>query len=291
MYKRFKKLAGAVALIAFCATSLAGPVVIDGTDANDHGSVSGGANQSGWRYMQLTLQSLAPAVGNGNMIVVDLGTTGGQARAAINSAFGLSTLGAAGWTLVNISGSANIASYLAGNTVNGVSLATTGIMAMASFNNSSGDLDAASMAAINAGAAAIANFVGGAGNPLAGGGLFSMAQSGTGAYGWLTTLISGIVPVDVGTGGISDPINLTAAGMAAFPGLTNADLSSGPWHGHFQGNLGGLSVLGQSQGRAVIIGGGAGTIIGPTVPENGASIGMLALALAAVAGLRRKFGV
>src|SRR5690606_33407716 len=131
-----------------------------------------------------------------------------------------------------------------------------------------GDLTQAEMAAVNAGAAAIATFVGGAGDPTTGGGLFSMAETGTGAYGWLTTLIPGIVATDIGGGGHGTNITLTGDGASAFPGLTNTDLAGAdPWHGHFSGNLGSLSVLGVAdQGgviRNVIIGGGAGTVITP----------------------------
>ena len=39
--------------------AMAGPIIIDGTDANDHGFVSGGVNQQGWAYMQRALENLA----------------------------------------------------------------------------------------------------------------------------------------------------------------------------------------------------------------------------------------
>ena len=42
---------------------VAGPVVIDGTDANDHGSVTGGGtNVSGWLYMESVLDNLGAAL-------------------------------------------------------------------------------------------------------------------------------------------------------------------------------------------------------------------------------------
>jgi len=59
---------------------------------------------------------------------------------------------------------------------------------------------------------------------------------------------------------------LTAAGIAAFPGLTNADITAGPCHSHFEGSLGSLVVLaldGATPPRNFIIGGGSGTIITP----------------------------
>ncbi len=46
-----------------------------------------------------------------------------------------------------------------------------------------------------------------------------------------------------------------------------------PWHNYFFGNLGSLQVLatgalaGEREQRAVILGGGAGSVIGPSVPE------------------------
>ena len=246
----------------------AGPVVIDGTDANDggHGTVIAGVNQNGWLYMQRVLESLAPQVGNGNKIVVDLGTVAGsQARNAINSAFSLSTLPGAGWTLVHFSTAAEITSFLGGGAVSGASLATAGIIYIPTLANTSGDLGsiAGSMAAVNAGAAAIASFVGGAGNPFAGGGLFAMGENGAGAFGWLSTLIPGISVI---AGGDSSAINLTADGVAAFPGLPNSAVQAAvPWHDEFTGNLGSLQVLGTAlragAERNVILGGGALTVI------------------------------
>ena len=251
-------LGGSIALTTTPAA--AGPVVIDGTDANDvgHGSSSGGVNLTGWLYMQRVLESLASQVGNGNKIVVDLGTvSGSQARNAINSAFGLSSLPGAGWTLVHFTTAADITSFLAGGTVSGVSLATAGIIYIPTYGNTTGDLAniAGAMAAVNSGAGAIAAFVGGCG----GGGLFAMGENGGGSYGWLSTLIPGITVV---AGGSASPINLTAAGIAAFPALPNSAVQAAiPWHDDFAGNFGSLQVLATSDRggvqRPVILGGGA----------------------------------
>lgn len=297
---RLRRVIGAVALALGASTALAGPVIIDGTDANDHGSASGGVNLSGWLYMQRALENLAGAVAPSvQKTVTVIGTTAGagQAYNSINSAFGLSSLVAAGWSINYVDGAAAIAAALGS-----LSTATTGLLYMTTCSNSGGDMDATEMAAVNAAAANINNFVGGAGNASLGGGLFSMAQSCTGAYGWLTTLIPGIVATDIGGGGTGSNISLTAAGQSAFPALTNTDLAGAdPWHGYFSGNLGGLSVLGvadfQGSSRNVIIGGGAGTVIGcgqagqpacPT-PEPG-SLPLFALAGATLAlfGIRRR---
>ncbi|WP_114971858.1 PEP-CTERM sorting domain-containing protein [Rhodoferax ferrireducens] len=295
MKMKLKSLVSAVALALAGTTVLAGPVIIDGTDANDHGFASGSANFSGWLYMQRALENLAATVNpSATKVVVDLGTTGSQAGAAILSAFNLSSLPGSGWTLLNVDGAAAISAHLAS-----LSTANTGILYLPTFGNSGGDLTSAEMAAINAGAASINTFVGGAGTPLNGGGLFSMGESGTGAYGWLTTLIPGIIATDVGGGGIGTNITLTAAGSTAFAGgLTDSDLAGAdPWHGHFSGDLGGLSVLGVAlQGatsRNVIIGGGAGTVIGCGQPGQVACPNSVpepeTLPLVAIAGLAMLF--
>lgn len=284
---------GSAAALGLASAAYAGPVIIDGTDANDHGGTSGGANVTGWLYMQKALENLAGQVGNGNKIVVDLGTSGSTAGAAIASAFNLSSLPGAGWTLVNVDGAANIGSYLGGGTVNGASTANTGILYIPSANNSNGDLTGAELTEINNNAASIATFVGGAGNPATGGGLFAMGESGPGAYGWLSTLIPGIVVTDIGGGGFGTDITLTPDGVTAFPGLTNADLSGAdPWHNYFGGNLGSLKVLGVADfngSEAIILGGGAGTVIQPNpLPETMSLFGALPVLAGLIFMARRK---
>ena len=298
MKRNLRTLIAAVVLALGSTGIHAGPVIIDGTDANDHGGVSGGVNTAGWLYMQRALENLAaqvtPAAAR---VLVNIGTTGSTAQAAINSAFALSSLASSGWVLQNVDGAAAIATYFST-----LSTATTGILYLPTVGLTAGDMTTAELAVVNANAAIIDSFVGGAGNPASGGALFSMGEAGAGAYGWLSTLIPGIVATDVGGGGIGTNISLTAAGAAAFPGLTNADLAGAdPWHGFFSGNLGGLSVLGTAlQGnntRAVIIGGGRGTVIGcgqpgqppcPTPePETLPLLGIAGLALA-LSGWRQR---
>lgn len=266
--KLMKKLVVASAIALGGVAAHAGPVVIDGTDANDHGGASAGVNQTGWLYMQRVLESLASNVtASAAKVVVDVGTSAGQARDAINSAFALSVLPGLGWSLQHVDGAAAINSYFST-----LSTANTGILYIPTAGNSSGDLTSVELAAVNANATSINLFVAGAGTPATGGGLFAMGETGAGAYGWLTTLIPGIVFTDVGAGGTAGDITLTAAGAAAFPSLTNAELAGAdPWHGYFSGSLGGLSVLGIANddagvSRNLILGGGAGTVIGCGLP-------------------------
>jgi hypothetical protein len=260
--RTLKALVTAVAMSMSAGVAYAGPVIIDGTDANDHGFESGGANVNGWEYMQRALENLAGALDPSvSKTVVNLGAGSGEALSAITSAFNLSNL--VGWTLTTVDGPAAITTWL-----ENLSTGNTGILYLPTRGLTGGDMSVDELAAINGKANEINNFVGGAGTPNLGGGLFSMGETGTGAYGWLQTLIPGITAV---TSGASTNITLTAAGMSAFPGLTDADLAGAdPWHGYFMGNLGGLSVLGTApQGgieRDVILGGGAGTVIGCGLP-------------------------
>ena len=238
--------------------AVAGPVIIDGSDAEEHGSVVGGVNTAGWEYFQRGFENLLPQVGNGNTVAVCLGCTL-NTQTAFASAFDLATK-PAGWTRETIDGAALITSYFAGTLTR--TLANTGLLYFPTGEGTtSGGITAAELAVLNANAIAINTFVGGA----SGGGLFAHGQSGTtGAWGWLTTLIPGIIPT---LSGGSGNLELTAVGASAFPGLTNADIGGAqPWHEHFAGTFGGLQVLVQTTsgpaGRAVVLGGGAGTQIG-----------------------------
>jgi hypothetical protein len=292
-----RTLCGAVALSLVAASAEAGPILIDGTDAEEHGSFNGVANVNGWAYFQAGFENLLPQVGNGNRTAVCLGCTG-STQNAFASAFDLA-IKPAGWTRETLDGTTAIADYFAGTSPR--TLATTGLIYIPTGGNTSGGITPDELAIINANATALNDFVAGYGTPSAGGGLFAHGEGNTGAasWGWLTTLIPGIVATESGGG---NNLELTADGMAAFPNLTNASVQAGtPWHNHFSGNLGGLKVLVQTTdgpaGRAVVIGGGAGSVIGCGLPGQPAcpvpeptTISLLALGLPALVGaaLRRK---
>jgi hypothetical protein len=253
-----KLLCKSVAALFVASASMvayAGPVILSGTDADDHGSASATANIDGWFFMQRVVENLAPQVSNGNKVVAILGSTS-DAAAAANSAFDKSNLAAAGWTRANI-GVADLAGFFAGTGASNVGNA--GMILLDSGSNVTGGVDGTTFVPY---ANNINNFVGN------GGGLFSQANG----YEWLSALIPTLNVVDQGATGI----NLTAAGNSAFPGLTDDDLSAGPWHNYFTG-FAPLGSFGNSTGRAIIVGaagqgstGGGGSITNPggsgTVP-------------------------
>ena len=258
-----------LAFVTAVTPAYAGPFIFAGTDGDDHGFFSG-TNQQGWLFMQKALTSIAPSVTNGNQKVYILGSTS-TASAAANSAF--SGAGLAGWTVENVT-VANFANFF-GN-VGAQQVQNGGILMMDSGNNVGGGVDGSAFAPY---AATINTFIGD------GGGLFSQANG----YGWLAALGLGVTV----TNEFDQNISLTAAGSAAFPGLTNADLSSGPYHNNFS-NIGAIPILGTSNnsGNAIIIGSNTGRPTNPGTPgvPDGGSFALVYLGLAGLmVGFRRGF--
>jgi hypothetical protein len=257
--KKFLALA-ATSLLVLATPALAGPFILDGTDADDHGFASSGANQAGWLYIQKALQNIA-ASSSLTKTQKSIAVLGGSSDAltAAQSAVALSALSGAGWTVVGYSGAAAINAFFSVNT-------NTASVLYIPSDGVSGGLDTAEEAALTTNAANINSFVG------AGGGLFSMGHS----YGWLGTLVPGLTASSNSNTGIT----LTAAGNAAFPSLTNADLSSGPYHYAFS-NTGSIPILGTGVGGStLIIGAAGGSVTAPQptggVPEPSTWLSMLA---------------
>jgi hypothetical protein len=252
----FVKLLTALSIVA-AAPAMAGPVIIAGTDSDDHGFVSGGVNQTGWAFMQKAFENLGSSVTNGNKTIVCIGCNGSTASASFASATSLSSL-AGGWTFQTVSTLADIAAFF--NGTGAINISNTGILYMPTVeNNVGGGISDSQLAVVNANASAFDGFI------TAGGGLFTQEQANSSiGYGWLSALVPAFEVLGDNSGGIWDSgtLQLTAAGSAAFPGLTNGDMSNAtPWHAYFR-NFGALQALAVGNGDnvgglndAVVIGG------------------------------------
>jgi len=242
-------------LAAMLTTSLwaGGPVLLGGDDLTDHGSRSGTTNVNGWLYIENAIKSVSSQSTRPGAITVDIVALGaaitapsfpsGNAGGAIGSA-----AERAGLTVAYYDGATNINAFfaaLAAGTVNPKMIWFAG-------TDASNNLDSSEGAALTSNAAAINNYV------VTGGGVMAHG-SGSAAYGWLTTLIPGIVE----SSNCNTPLTFTPYGVTVFPTVTNANISSGPCHSSFSGNLGGLQIIAtDSRGLNAIIGGltGAGGI-------------------------------
>ena len=272
----------------------AGPIILGGDDLTDHGSrTAGGANLAGWLYIEKAVSNLLSTQTRAGAITTDIVALGSAANTAFSTSNAGGAIGSAanvlGKSVLYIDGAAAINQFFA-DLASGVVNPSMLWMAGTGANN---DLDASEGFALTANAAAINGF------GASGGGIMAHG-SGRDAYGWLSALLPGLSD----SGGCSSGgATLTAAGQAAFPGLSNNDINAlaGPCHSSFVGNFGGLTTLAfDGAQRSYIIGGGAGTIIQcgqpgqppcvTNVPEPGtlpvAALGLLGLWFAA----RRRTG-
>lgn len=262
--------------------ALAGPIIIAGTDADDHGFESSNANQTGWLFMQRAFENLGSSVSNGSKVAVCIGCNGSQAQSAFDSAFQKSSLVGAGWTSANLTSLSDITGFFNGTGARNTG--NTGILYMPTVaSNVGGGINDSQLGIVNGFGSVINNFT------IAGGGLFTQEQANSSiGYGWLNSLLPGLVVNGDNNGAFfnSGSLTLTADGTAAFPGLTNSDLSNAtPWHAFFTGNFGSLSTLVTGPADlngdfvldigAVVLGGGRGGAIvcgtpgAPACPPTG----------------------
>jgi len=222
-----------------------GPVILGGDDLTQHGSWSGTAPQAGWFYIQKALDNLRPHVSRANDgTVAVLGSADSTARSGDAGAayhYAAPLVGLSPQFYNNVAG---IDSFFAGLKAGTLRPAILVMAGTGAANN----LDANEGRALSNHASEIADFVNSGGGLLAHG-------SGSVAYGWLTTLLPGIVE----SGGCDvNSLLLTAEGQSAFPNLTNAHIRAGPCHSNFSGDMGDLKALardGNGNGRNIIIGG------------------------------------
>ena len=288
------RLAIAVASLAFAGAASAGPIIIAGTDADDHGSGNATTNFNGWEFMQKAFTRLGGNVTNGMARIVCLGCNGSTASAAFTNATALAGLPT--FTTSTLTSVADITNFF--NGTGAININNTAIIYMPTVaSNVGGGITDAQLVPVNANGIAINNFL------AAGGGLFTQEQANSSiGYGWLTSLLPGLVIKGDGHGGITDSGNLrlTADGMTQFPGLTDAEVSAAtPWHAYFTGTFGGLQslIVGNGDGvggfnDTVVLGGGfaggGGTITPPGGVPEPETLPLLMLAAGSLLLARRR---
>ena len=266
-----KKMITAMAVLMLSSQPMQaqGPIVLGGDDLVEHGSISGGQLQNGWKYMKLALEDIMPKVNRPN----------DSRLAALGSGPPIQTGDAAdaiSKVVDDISSITGVDFYEGAGAINGFfSDLSSGITNPAIIwipgNAWTNNLDAAEGAALTNNANIIADFVN------EGGGLMSHGMSqGNYVYGWLSALYPGLNAVVSGSAG---DLALTPVGNSSLPTLTNIEINAGPWHNHFEGNMGYLKVLvasgtlmnSDSDSAAVIIGGDSVIVDkgdDPEIPEE-----------------------
>lgn len=227
-------------------SSLGGPVILGGDDLTSHGGFDGTNNVAGWLYMQRALENIEPNVtrsNDGSIAALGSSADGGGAGDAI-----LSAATPVGLTVTYYDTGAEIEAFFAALAAGSANPAVIWIAGDDAGNDLCCEPDGP--AALVANAQDISDFV------SQGGGLMSHGTE----YGWLFALLPDASAVD---GGSSEDLYFTPEGEADLPALTVDDINAGPWHNHFEGNFGGLSVLVRSSSiddkdgldAAVVLGG------------------------------------
>jgi hypothetical protein len=235
-------------LAALCCAiglAVAGPVIVGGTDADDHGSSTATANLGGWLYMQKVLEAQAPLVTKPDKKVVCLGCNSLVALSAFISAFDKSILPANGWTRAEVNSGADISAFFASTGTH--KLSNTSIVYMPSdANNVAGGLNTAQLDLINLAATDLANHIN------AGGGLFSQTQGGqANGFGWLKTLQPDLTTSTAAI--LPSMMQASTALPSHFAGLNNTVFAEADqWHNYFNLGTGGLAVL--ATGKATVAG-------------------------------------
>ena len=245
--KRMMAVALALFLVAWSGPALAGPVMLSGHDADDHGFQS--------VYAGL-FNNLLSNVTNGGSGILAIGTTSGTTAGLWIS--GVASLMSTPQAVTFVDGAAAISAQ---------SFAGFGIIHVVSdSNNTSGGIIQTELTALNLRSADVATHIN------SGGGLFGLTLDGLtdrynylGAIGAVTDLAiptSGLFP----SGNLYDNLNATAAGAAL--GITNTNLDGCCWHNVFTSFPTFMNVLATANapldpafnGQASIIGGSNVTI-------------------------------
>ncbi len=276
--RRVACLALGLAVILWVAghgTSPAGPVILGGDDLPLHGYNIGSGNNQGWLYIEKALTKMFQSgcitrPNDGSIAALGVSDpggspptgqfpgSGGDGGSAIHFA-GNVALGKTINYYNGATGPGSVTQFFADLAANTAKPAM--IWICSGYGDLGNEVQLAELQVINANALALANFVNTGGGLMAHTALQDFSNFPATYNQWLPTLIPGLNEVSLCN---SSGATLTAAGIAAFPGLSNSDIdgTAGPCHTHFQGPIGPLQVLvydGDSPPNMYIIGGDCGT--------------------------------